>query len=170
MKNTAKNNLSYTGIVTLSQYTDKKKKIKLKQVYNAGNNPLFNFLSDCLLGDFDLARINIPTKIMLLKVDDKKEHFEKATSASFIYLLTKAEKVYSPNAGIVRYSFMISQDTLLENPFNAIGLYTDAATEEDLDNYAAYCLVDSSELRVASSSMLIVDWELIIANKDTKVN
>ena len=69
MKNIATNTLGYTGIVTLSQYINSKK-IKIAQVHNEGSYPLFNFLSDCLLGDFSIAALALPNKIMLLKKDD----------------------------------------------------------------------------------------------------
>ena len=45
MTNTAVNTLTYTGIVTLSQYIENKK-VKIGQTHNKGGAPLFKFLSN----------------------------------------------------------------------------------------------------------------------------
>jgi hypothetical protein len=168
MKNRAINTLKYTGIVTLSQYI-RNKKIILAKKYNKGGNPLFTFLTDCLVGDFDVARLERPSQILLLKVtenDSGTEDIQKASNSGFIYLLSKPEKVYSTSSGIVRYSFVIPSDVLADSDFNAIGLYTNSATESDFENYAALCKIDDMDKNnISISSMLVVDWELIISNK-----
>jgi hypothetical protein len=167
MKNIATNSIGYTGIVTLSQCINGKK-YKIKQVYNSGGNPLFNFFSDCLLGDYDIAEYNRPIKIMLLNKEEGQP-LKKAANSSFIYITTCPEKVYNPNAGITRYSFIIPKDILMGTNFNAIGLYTKSATETTLDDYAAICDLSSSEFEVtmATSTVLVLDWQLIISNKET---
>ena len=70
MKSTTINNIGYTGIVTLSQYTNGKQFI-LAKTHNAGANPLFNFLADCLLGDFSVAAYSLPSKVMLINKVEK---------------------------------------------------------------------------------------------------
>lgn len=165
MKNIAKNTLGYTGIVTLSQYNGAKK-VKLAQLHNKGGNPLFNFLSDCLIGDFDVAKTRRPEKIMLLNYDEQTQTHSKA-SAGFVHLVSKPEKVYSASAGIVRYSFIITRDILESaSSFNRLGLYTNAATDQDLEDFAAYCDIDILGSSISASSVLVVDWELVISNRD----
>lgn len=174
MKNTISNNMNYTGIVSLSQYSSGKKFL-LKQIHNAGGDVLFNFLSDCLTGDFELAKISMPVKIMFLNItenDNGSKEFKRAANHSFSYLMTKPEKIYAPGAGTVRYSFMIPYDAVKGTEFNAIGLYADYAKEDSgLDDFAAYCMVDPDELNLSlsTSSALVVDWDLIISNAN-KVN
>ena len=175
MNNTAINTLMYTGLVTISQYRGSKK-VELLQSHNSGANPLFNFLSDCLVGNFDTANRNMPTKIRLL-VKEKDQNGNvisnryTAATRDFIYLTTNPEKMSSSSQGElqsdVRYSFKISKDMIIEENFDGIGLYTDSA--EDINNFAAYCNVTQDELRVAglsASSVLVVDWLLTISNKD----
>lgn len=168
MKSMTNNTLGYTGIVTLSQCI-RDKKIVVAKKYNKGGNPLFTFLADCLIGDFDIARLERPIKILLLKVTENKsgnDDIQKASNTGFIYLLSKPEKVYSTSAGIVRYSFIIPSDVLTDSDFNAIGLYTNSATESDFENYAALCKIDDMDKNnISVSSMLVVDWELIITNR-----
>ena len=60
------NNLYYTGIVTLSQY-DGKKRTPIVRLHNTGGNLLFEFLANCLVGNFDQAAKNQPAKITDIK-------------------------------------------------------------------------------------------------------
>lgn len=162
MRNTAINTLGYTGTVTLSQYSGTKK-VTLARIQNAGTSSLFNFLSDCLIGDFDVARLNRPTKIMLVTLEEGQV---AGSVSGFIHLRSTPEKVYSPSAGIVKYSFIIPKDYLAStNKFNGICLYTDAIKESEFTNYAARCQVDLSNITISESSVLVVDWELSISNK-----
>lgn len=170
MKNSAINSLGYTGIVTLSQYSNNKK-IVLKQVHNSGSNPLFNFFANCLLGDFETAKLELPTKIKLLyaEKDDNTDEITKLESASgFIYLLNKPERLYTESyiaSSSICYSFIIPRDIVERSNFNSIGLYPDAAAEEDVDNHAAICMVDGVS-GMSTSAVLVVDWELIITNNN----
>ena len=172
MNGTAKNTISYTGVVTLSQYTDKKKFL-VAQIHNAGKDPLFNFLADCLVGDFNTAKYDRPYKIMFLKVDTTTDEdsgqleikkIEKDRNAAFIVPTTAPEKVPTVSAGTVRYSFLVSQDILAGIDFNAIGLYSMSATEDDFENPSAVCLAEISKSGISASSVLVVDWELTFAN------
>lgn len=165
MKGTAVSNLEYTGIVTLSQCI-RGKTFEVAKFHNAGGKSLFNFLANCLVGDFELARLTRPAKIMLLHEDVETRSISKASNTSFIYLLSKPETVYSSeNKSIVRYSFIIPQDFFTGTSFNAIGLYTSEATEADLDSYAALVSnINFDDVNISISSILILDWELHISN------
>lgn len=176
MKSTALNSLKYTGIVTLSRYTNKKK-TPLATLHNEGGYSLFSFLSDCLVGEFDTARLARPTKVMLLNTvytaeDNDSGQVKKISSASgFIYLMTQPEKVYTDsmaNSSTVCYSFIIPRDTIEAAEFNSIGLYADSATLSDVENFAAFCRFPGelkTEISTSNSALLAVDWELNISNK-----
>lgn len=164
IKSTAVNNVAYTGIVTISQYTNGKK-IATAKTHNAGGRALFNFLANCLTGDFDTAKANIPTKILLLAKNKDTGTLEPA-DPQFKYILTNPELVYSTNECIVKYSFIIPQERFTGTGFNAIGLYPSSATYTDTGNYVAVCDIDSSnfKLAIAMSTVLVLDWELHISN------
>ncbi len=180
MKNTAINTLNYTGIVTLSQYIGSQR-IELARKHNSGGSPLFDFLADCLIGNFTMAKLLRPTKIMLVKRTENKDPTTGAVSSysyesksGFIYLLTKPEKIYSSTQCKVRYSFIVPKDQLesiTDYKDLGIGLYTnavaDSATDSgSLENYAAFCLLDNNDLSKSTriGAALVVDWELIISN------
>ena len=166
MKSSVINSLKYTGIVTLSQYI-KGKKVKLSQVYNSGNNSLFDFIANCLVGDFDIAQVKRPTKIRLLKKDDDGTY--KAASG-FIFLLAKPEKVINTSTKLqaaVRFSFIVPAD-MLTKKFDSIALYTNDVSDLDnyVEDYAAICDVDDINTNtIVSSAVLVVDWDLIISNQ-----
>ena len=163
IKSTTINTIGYTGIVTLSQYT-RGKLHPIKQIHNEGGKPLFDFLADCLVGDFSVAKQDLPNKILLLNKDDAG-HITKARDTGFIYFLSKPERVYNESEGVVRYSFTIPQDIISGTNFNAVGLYTGTAMETDIDDYAAYCFIGSDIVNeISKSSVLVLDWELHISN------
>lgn len=176
MKNTALNTLTYTGIVTLSRYVGSKK-VKISQTHNTGGAPLFDFLADCLCGDFDIAKAKQPAKIKILKqilgepdVITGKRDYQYEEASHFIKLLTKPEKKQSATQSYVRYSFMVPRD-IVEGLTNyeslGIGLYTnsvpDNATTADLANFAAFVLLEAEQTALANTA-LVVDWDLVISN------
>lgn len=160
VKSTAMNHLGYTGIVKLSQYIGNKK-IAVAEIHNEGGMALFNFLTDCLVGDFDIAKSGLELGIRLLNADEEGT-LSKLDNTDFIFLLSKPEKVYSETEGIVQYSFIIPQEYFAGTNFNAIGLYLNRYA--DIDDYAAYCEVDTSNWSISISSVLVLNWELHISN------
>ena len=177
MRNTAINSLRYTGIVTVSQCIGSKK-IELVKYNNTGSTTLFNFITDCLLGDFETAKANRPTKIMLLEyvqTDANNQQLEEPyhkSKSGFIYLLNKPEKVYDDVNGIVRYSFKITRDMREGTSFDSIGLYANSTDDIHLENWAA--MVHGVKLNglgtSQTSSALIIDWELHITNNNPQTS
>jgi hypothetical protein len=168
MKNIAKNTISYTGVVTISRYSNDKK-IEIMKVHNQGRNPLFDFLADCLVGDYTKASISIPDKIMLLKASE--DDTQLTASSGFIHVLTPPEKITREHESCARYSFLVTSDKI-EKSFNRIGLYTKAATDDinELWNYAAYCNINEiNNTGRSAAAALVIDWELIISNSTKEI-
>jgi hypothetical protein len=171
MRSNATNTLTYTGIVTLSQYNEEEQIIREVTDMNRGGNQLFSFLADCLSGAFDTAALNMPAQIMLLNITIDESGNEVISKAhpdiDFVRLLTNPEKVYvedSANMCAVKYSFLIPSDFLTGTNFNAIGLYK--ANTSDLNNYVACVSVGLTAEELSVSTLMVVDWELIISNKN----
>jgi hypothetical protein len=169
MKNTAINTLKYTGIVTLSQYIGSKKR-QIARMHNEGGDALFRFLANCLAGDFAKAKLTMPTKVMLVELVDENDlaagYQIPVNSVGFIHLLTKPEIVYDKQFSSVRYSCVIPKETVdslsdLKTPY--LGLYTDEATIQTPNEYAAICKLNLTRSNVASTA-LVIDWELAISN------
>ena len=173
MKNKAINTLEYTGVVKLSQYIGTKK-VEVARLQNEGNYSLFNFFADCLVGDFEIAQINRPTKIMLLQKEQKDPTtVEYISKSGFIFQTSKPEKVYDTTKGIVRYSFIIPKDlisSIKPETVSHIGLYANSASDGEESNFSALVGVDLTSDNVAASAAVLVDWELNISNKVKEVS
>ena len=163
-KNIATNSLAYTGIVTLSQYKGNKK-LKLIQIHNSGKNPLFTFLSDCLAGNFDTAKLNMPNKIKLLCKSEKDSIITfDSCSIGYTSLFSIPEKDASATgSSAVIYSFVIPYDQITDT-FNCIALYT--ANPKGIEDFAAICDTgdEVSLNNLPLNSSLVIDWKLIISN------
>lgn len=165
MSNKAINTLQYSGTVKLSQNIGGKI-FELATLQNAGGSALFNFLSDCLIGDFDMASINRPSKILLLNIDDDGTI---RRLSGFINQTGKPEKIFTEDgSGKVRYSFTVHRD-LLESidlaELNNIGLYTGSASLQSPGEYAALVPVGNiNDQNVSDTSAILLDWELNITN------
>ena len=155
MKSKALNTLKYTGVVTLSQYIGSKK-IKIAQMHNRGGNPLFDFFTNCLIGEFARASASRPEQIALININGND--YESATG--FIKMYTPAVKTA---VNKVKYSFMMTKDKIESTTFTDlyIGLYTSGTP--DLQDYAAICKVELEKAALINAA-LVVDWELAISN------
>ena len=164
MKNTAINNLTYTGIVTLSQYIDGNKKI-IKRIKNSGGSLLYDFFSSCLIGDFTTAAKTRPAKIIFLNkaVDDTTTTYIPV-SEGFIYQTADPERISSQTGTdtAICYSFTIPLEHTTQDCTH-IGLYPLAATTLDLDRYSAICEFNLNDATISSSYVIVVDWVLHIA-------
>lgn len=175
MKNVAINNLTYTGVVTLSQYVGNKK-IQIAKANNTGGTSLFKFLANCLVGDFTYAKASCPTKIKLLNRYVVENGFEYESFSGFIF--KRGVEVIEDNVGEcrVRYSFMIPRD-LLENITSittlGLGLYANGVPESEPENFAAFCALGDAGLELTRAELtnasLLVDWELVISNKPQRI-
>lgn len=170
MKNIAVNTLKYTGIVTLSQYIGTKK-IQIAQKHNEGGPALFEFLTDCLVGNFTKARATLPNKIILLERDPAAGVDKYKAKSGVIYLLSPAEKDYDYNENNnpkVRYSFMVPKEQAESVDFSnlSVGLYNstfndkeDIGSSDRLANCVARCDLDLPVSGVINTA-LVVDWEM----------
>lgn len=161
------NILGYTGIVRLSQYNDGKKTL-ITQKYNQGTSKLFDYLADCLIGDYDCANLKRPAKIKLLKISQDTQEIIEDRHLGFIYTRAKPEKISRsyPESDVPQsvalYSFIIPRD-MLRSDITHVGLYLKPA--EKSEDYAALCPISLSETELEISSVLVLDWELFISNQ-----
>jgi hypothetical protein len=168
MRNRALNTLSYTGIVTLSQYVGNKK-VKIARIHNTGGKALFEFLADCLAGNFSAARLKMPKKIKLLRrTRNDDESYSFSSVSGFIFLLDEAVSDSSYSQSKVTYSFLINRDQFDSiDDFNnlCLGLYTNniSNSDDDVENFAAYCVLENLDSSITNAT-LVVDWELNISN------
>ena len=172
MHGSTNNGLGYKGIVHLSLYsraTDKTTPIATIQ--NHGTAKLFEFLSDCLVGNFREAAEKCPTKIMLLNetTDDSDNKIYQAMS-DFIVKLTNPVKIDNLTDGItVRFSFAIPE--AFNITFSHIGLYLNNTDIYEVSDFAAICSYNSKDSGFSSNdAVLIIDWDLTLSNQKGTAN
>ena len=168
-KNKAIKALTYTGIVTLSQYVGTKKRMVYK-THNKGGPVLFNFFINCLIGDFNKANQSLPTKVMFLTQEaDAESTYIPVKPEAFTHLLTTPERDYKGDVPCVRYSFVIPKERVAAARTNEkiyLGLYndenTDPASVDLAQKFMALCEVDITGS--SANAALVVDWELYVSN------
>ena len=167
MRGRLKNSLKYTGIVTVSRYQGSKK-IKIKQVHNAGNTQLYDFLADCFSGEMEKALPKRPAKIKLLNITESG--IIEASSSGFIGLFSQPTVSITESSCKITYSFLIPRDQLVNLASTSnlgLGLYPKSAInidDDELYNYIASCKLALTSSEIHASSSLVVDWELIFSN------
>jgi len=168
MKNIARNTLTYSGKVTLSQWVGSKK-IVVGQTHNSGGKLLFDFLASCFIGDFGGAYSKLPRQIGIYT-----EKNGLISSGHKFPLIAAAKQVESTaKNSTVRYSFsipfeVISSISSFENVY--IGLYPENPINPDAayaDYLANFSLRDLKKSSFFLNSALVVDWDLQIINGGT---
>lgn len=181
VQNTAINKFNYTGEVKLSIYEDNEL-ISSKKIQNSGTDFLFDFFAYSLMGEFDKAKLFRPTKVLLQKIyyDNDGIEEESTPASGFIYLRSKPQLVYKDEteSRTVKLSFVIPRTAITNTEFNRVCLFADCMTYDEQNNYSAFCNIEAAEdllggtTNISSwslSTVLMIDWELTVSNKITRV-
>ena len=185
--------VGYSGKVKVT-VVDDRKVVSRKVGHNAGGQPLFRFLAQCLCGNYENAKALQPLKIKLFhnKTETVAEatkniqnwvksegDFTNITSASnfiFVNATGATEEIKDEEGNKNGYKailhFRVPFSFVTKNEVNQICLY--AQSENDDKKYSAYYLFKDSkdEKKLApikvnnqqASYNLIIEWELSIAN------
>ncbi len=180
-QNTAINKFNYSGVVKLSVYEDNEL-ISSRKIKNSGTDFLFDFFAYSLMGEFDKAKLYRPTKILLQKIyyDNDGIEEESTPASGFVYLRSKPQLVYKDEteSRTVKLSFVVPRTAISNTEFNRVCLFADCMTYDEQNNYSAFCDLDATEdlmggtTNISSwslSTVLMIDWELTISNKITRV-
>lgn len=180
-KNRLTNSLEYSGKVKISAVRDGVV-LASEELSNSGTATLFSFFSYCLMGAFEEAALFCPAKIRLLIANENSDlvgaDADVEPASGLIYVSTRPERVINPeiDGGTVKFSFMIPRTMIDDVGFNRIALYPQYANDSNLYDYIAYCDISGEDDLDASiytawslSSVLLIDWELTVSNKITKI-
>lgn len=183
--------VGYSGKVKVT-VVDDRKVVSRKVGHNAGGQPLFLFLAQCLCGNYENTKTLQPLKIRLFynnatKVEDAISNISSwnVTDASnFIFVNTagtteeieivgkESKKIKNGYKAILHFRVPFSFITY--NKINQICLY--AQNESDPKKYSAYYLFTTTDDKGAKSLApievnnqqasynLIIEWELSISN------
>ena len=184
--------VGYSGKVIVT-VVDDRKVVSRKIGHNAGGQPLFQFLAQCLCGNYENTKPLQPLKIKLFYNkatdttaaitninnwvgSDSNTSIEEASNFIFVNAAGATEEIVDEEGNKNGYNailhFRVPFSFVTKNEVNQICLY--AQNENDDKKYSAYYLFKDSkdEKKLApikvnnqqASYNLIIEWELSIAN------
>ena len=179
--------LDYEGKITLTLKSNGRT-LQTKTYKNKGTAQLFKFLGYCLMGSYEEVKQLLPTQIMLLYNDTGRDNVLNATPTSVeprssLRGLAQTPTIRSDSNAeqvIVTYSFEVPRATIYGGAFNQIALYGDGMIESDFQDFSAFFYLvddfnafeshDPDRDDWSATTVLLVDWELSLSNKDSSVN
>lgn len=184
--------VGYSGKVKVT-VVDDRKVVSRKIGHNAGGQPLFLFLAQCLCGNYENAKTSQPLKIKLfynnttdknIAIDNIKNWVNSASNTSieeasnfiFVNAPSVPEEIKDEKGNKNGYKailhFRVPFSFVTRNEINQICLY--AQNEIDPKKYSAYYLFTDSTNKEKlapikvnnqqASYSLIIEWELNISN------
>ena len=175
--------LGYEGKVTLTLKGNNGRILESKTYKNSGTAQLFKFLGYCLVDAYEDVRHLLPYKILLLHNTSKGSSSVEADpyevdprSRFHSYVQTPTVISDSTDAQVkVIYSFEVSRPAIT-GAFNQIALYGHGIQDEDYKDFSAYYFLTDNTGNLAlqevdswsSTTVLLIEWELTISNKNTE--
>ena len=186
--------VGYSGKVTVT-VVDDRKVVSRKVGHNAGGQPLFQFLAQCLCGNYENTKPLQPLKIKLFYNkatdttaattninnwvgSDSNTSIEEASNFIFVNAPSVTKEIEDEKGNKNGYKailhFRVPFSFVTRTEINQICLY--AQDESDPKRYSAYYLFkDSKDEKLApikvnnqqASYNLIIEWELSIANVES---
>lgn len=170
--------IGYEGKVTLTLKSNNR--VLKSTIYkNNGTALLFKFLGDCLIGSYEEAKQFIPNKILLLENTSTDVRDAKAVNVCSTWQpLVKMPTIISDaNTAQVKviYSFEVPKAAISKN-FNQVALY--GADVTDPKDFSAYYYLTNASGKLESekisgwsaTTILLIEWELSLSNKNVEVN
>lgn len=170
--------LGYEGKVTLTLKSNNRV-LKSRTYKNHGTALLFKFLGYCLIGEYEEVKNLLPYKIRLLNNTSRGELSPtNVTESSYWQPYSQTPTIISDGESDqvkVMYSFEVPRN-IITGEFNQIALYS--VNADDINDFSAYYyLVNTNDeletLNIAdwsTTTILLVEWELTISNKNTETN
>ena len=184
--------VGYSGKVTVT-VVDDRKVVSRKVGHNAGGQPLFQFLAQCLCGNYENTKPLQPLKIRLFYNkatdttaattninnwvgSDSNTSIEEASNFIFVNAPSATEEIEDEKGNKNGYKailhFRVPFSFVTRDEINQICLY--AQDESDPKRYSAYYLFKDSKNKEKlapikvnnqqASYNLIIEWELSISN------
>jgi len=160
--------VGYTGKVTVRVVGTKNKLKKQYKLKNMGYQPLFEYLSSCLLGNVDSAMC--PIYAVAYNVTGDESNLNSATAISSRPVIKSSGVQTSQNTAELTFAF---PNTILASnagKINCFALYcSQYYTTFNTDNKkpsAVVMLSGSESIEVQSGENLVVVWDLSVENQN----
>ena len=156
-----KSSVAYRGDVVVSLMRGNKVYKTIKS-HNEGGYPLFNFLANCLIGNF--SNVDQPRNIRVGNLSD--DTFTSSVVSAIPYSNVRIEQTEQSSATVV-YTFIIPfADIVIDDSINCIRLYSSRYSGKDaVANYSA-SFVPDKPVTLDRDSNLKIEWYMTINNLD----
>ena len=166
------NGINYHGEVSISVMDGKRKLCAV--THNNGGKGLFNFLSNCLLGNFVAAKSSYPSKIACFgKVNDTDTDTKLVRLSSFIrYDSSRWETKETSTGSSIYFHFRIPYSALKPGTISILRLYTNEVSGEDAEeDICAEISLDATKYITVPDTTdgnftVIVDWKMTLTDEE----
>ena len=164
------NGISYHGEVSISVMDGKRKLCAV--THNNGRKGLFNFLSNCLLGNFAAAKSSYPSKIACFGTVTDTDTKPVRLSSFIRYDSSRWETKETSTGSSIYFHFRIPYSALKPGTISKLRLYTNEASGEDVeeDIYAEINLDGTKYITVPDTTdgnfTVIVDWKMTLTDEE----
>ena len=164
------NGISYHGEVSISVMDGKRKLCAV--THNNGRKGLFNFLSNCLLGNFIAAKSSYPSKIACFGTVTDTDTTLVRLSSFIRYDSSRWETKETSTGSSIYFHFRIPYMALKPGTISKLRLYTNDVSGEDVeeDICAEINLEDTKYITVPDTTdgnfTIIVDWKITLTDEE----
>ena len=164
------NGINYRGEVSISVMDGKRKLCAV--THNNGRKGLFNFLSNCLLGNFIAAKSSYPSKIACFGTVAGTDAMPVRLSSFIRYDSSRWETKETSTGSSIYFHFRIPYSVLKPGTISKLRLYTNEASGEDVeeDICAEINLEDTKYITVPDTTdgnfTIIVDWKITLTDEE----
>ena len=164
------NGINYRGEVSISVMDGKRKLCAV--THNNGRKGLFNFLSNCLLGNFIAAKSSYPSKIACFGTVAGTDAMPVRLSSFIRYDSSRWETKETSTGSSIYFHFRIPYMALKPGTISKLRLYTNDVSGEDVeeDICAEINLEDTKYITVPDTTdgnfTIIVDWKITLTDEE----
>ena len=164
------NGINYRGEVSISVMDGKRKLCAV--THNNGRKGLFNFLSNCLLGNFIAAKSSYPSKIACFGTVAGTDAMPVRLSSFIRYDSSRWETKETSTGSSIYFHFRIPYMALKPGTISKLRLYTNDVSGEDVeeDICAEINLEDTKYITVPDTTdgnfTVIVDWKMTLTDEE----
>lgn len=164
------NGISYRGEVSISVMDGKRKLCAV--THNNGRKGLFNFLSNCLLGNFIAAKSSYPSKIACFGTVADTDTTLVRLSSFIRYDSSRWETKETSTGSSIYFHFRIPYMALKPGTISKLRLYTNDVSGEDVEeDICAEINLDATKYITVPDTTdgnftIIVDWKITLTDEE----
>ena len=162
------NSINYHGEVSIAVMDGKRKLCTV--THNNGKKGLFNFLSNCLLGNFMAAKSSYPSKIACFKSATDANASPVRLSSFVRYDSSRWATEETSTESSIYFHFRIPYSVLKPGTISILRLYTNEISSENAEENICAEIKLNDSITVPDTTdgnfTIIVDWKMTLTDND----